>query len=370
MANILQDFWFSEIKRYVRQHIRMCFECLLTKNPRGKRPGLLHPIPLGRRPFETVHIDHVGPFITTRNGNKHILVLVNNFTKFVILFVVKDTTSESFLECTRLFVSVYGLPARVISDQGTCYTSRTFGKFCMDEGIRLVLTSSRHPQANGQVERVHSVVMATLMTQNNRSDEWDVGLPEVQRIIHNSESKVTTRTSFEFLHGYRPRFRLGALRDLSKTSNDWTTLAEIRDTARVQLELSKQKMKTAYDEHRHDNLHYNVGEIVVMRRAPVSTGQSTKLQDRYRGPLVVTEVLPGDVYRVTELSNEKKSRFATTAYLAQLKSWKLFSEGDEETGIEEDGQGNENETEEHIEEVRKSMRERRAPNWTTDYSME
>lgn len=163
----------------------MCFECLLTKNSRGKRPGLLHLIPLGRRQFETVHMDHVGQFITTRNGSKHILVLVDNFTKFVVLFAVKDTSSESLLECTRQFVSVYGLPARFISDRGTCYTSKAFGKFCMDEGIRLVLTSSRHPQVNGHVERVHSVVMTTLITQKNKSDEWDMDLPEVFNFIFN-----------------------------------------------------------------------------------------------------------------------------------------------------------------------------------------
>lgn len=81
MSNILQDFWFSNMKRYVKLHIRSCFECLLTRVPRGKRPGLLHPIPVGKRPFATVHVDHVGPFITAPGGLKYILVLVENLTK-------------------------------------------------------------------------------------------------------------------------------------------------------------------------------------------------------------------------------------------------------------------------------------------------
>jgi len=38
-----------------------------------------------------------------------------------------------------------------------------------------------------------------------------------------------------------------------------------------------------------------------MKRTPMSTGESTKLQELYRGPLVVVEVLAGDVYRVAEL---------------------------------------------------------------------
>lgn len=70
---------------------------------------------------------------------------------------------------------------------------------------------------------------------------------------------------------------------------------------------SSAKAKEAYNSHRHDNIKYNVGEILVMRRAPNSTGESTTLQNRFRGPLVITEVLPGDVYWVVELNNGKQA---------------------------------------------------------------
>lgn len=91
----------------------------------------------------------------------------------------------------------------------------------------LVLASSRHPRANGQVERVHSVVMAALMTEGSEPDGWDQDLPRIQRYLNNSESKVTSRTPFELLHGYRPRFRLGTLRAVSKTADEWTMPEEL-----------------------------------------------------------------------------------------------------------------------------------------------
>jgi len=323
VGNIIQDFWFSGMRRYVKLHVHMCFECLLTKNPRGKRPGYLHPIPIGKRPFETVHVDHVGPFVTTTEGFKYILVMVDNFTNYVSLYAVEDTSAEQLIVQVKRFVDTFGLPGRLITDRGSCYTSGVFEEYCRQQGIRLVWTSSRHPQANGQVERIHSVVMATLRTAGVDSDGWSELLPEVQRLINNSESKSTTKTPFEMLYGYRPRFHLGALRELSTTANDWTPPAEAREEVRARMELSKQKVKAAYDLHRHDNIHYQVGEVVVMKRAASSTGLSRKLQDRYRGPLVITEILPGDVYRVVELCTGRPSRFATTAHVSQLKSWKL-----------------------------------------------
>ncbi|KAF0730143.1 pheromone-processing carboxypeptidase KEX1-like, partial [Aphis craccivora] len=135
-------------------------------------------------------------------------------------------------------------------------------------------------------------------------------LKTIKPFNHNSESKVTTRTPFEMLHGYRPRFHQGVLREMSKTADNWEPPEEIREAVREQLEKKKGKEKARYDRHRHDNTHYTNGEVVVMKRVPTVTGESTKLQDCYRGPLVVIEVLPGDVYRVAELDQTKNSRFA------------------------------------------------------------
>jgi len=59
-------------------HINVNFEGLLTKDPRGKRSGYQHPIPIGKRPFDTVHIDHVGLFATTPDGFNYVLTIVDN----------------------------------------------------------------------------------------------------------------------------------------------------------------------------------------------------------------------------------------------------------------------------------------------------
>ena len=58
-------YYFTGMKRYVGVHIRNCFECLLAKRKTGKVEGGLHPIPPGRRPFDIVNMDHLGPFPTS-----------------------------------------------------------------------------------------------------------------------------------------------------------------------------------------------------------------------------------------------------------------------------------------------------------------
>lgn len=140
-----------------------------------------------------------------------------------------NTEFEPLIKCMQQFMKKYGLPGRLITDHnGTCYTSGAFENFCAVQGIKLVWTSSRHPQANGQVERTHSVVMATLMTMGGVGCEWAKMLPEVQYILNNSETKVTGKTPYEMFHGYRPRFEHGAQLALSATKDDWTLPEELQ----------------------------------------------------------------------------------------------------------------------------------------------
>ncbi|CAI6354078.1 unnamed protein product [Macrosiphum euphorbiae] len=293
---------------------------------------------------------------------------------------VKDTSTNGTIDNLTTLVQMFGLPNRLVTDKGTCFTARKFEEFCEEKGVHHTLTSTRRPQANGQVERTNSIVLSMLVAQVTKEDEWDQWLPVVQMQINNSESKVTQRTTFELLHGYRPRFRLGKTRELSETVDTWTCPNELWEEAREASERSKAKMKEDYDLHRHNNTKYTVGEIVVMTTVPTHTGQSTKLQNKYRGPLTITEVLPGDVYRVAQLQEDEKRRFTTTAHVSQLKSWRLEDEPDEASDTsEEEGRGPNGETsceddadpppehQKNGKEVRRSVRVRKKPTRLDDY---
>jgi len=89
------------------------------------------------------------------------------------------------------------------------------------------------------------VMIATIRTAGVNSTSWAELLHEVQRIINNSESKTTSKTPFEILLGYRLRFHLGALKELSTNINNWTPPAEVREEVRGRMEVTRQKAKAA-----------------------------------------------------------------------------------------------------------------------------
>ena len=62
-----------------------------------------------------------------------------------------------------------------------------------------------------------------------------------------------------------------------------------------------------------------IGDLVYLTVNPVATGDSTKLQLKRRGPLVVLECLPNDTYYVGTINQNKKiRRYTTAADLSQL----------------------------------------------------
>lgn len=323
VAKIREHYWFAGMRRYVKHHIKRCLDCLMIKTQAGKQPGLLHPIPPGDRPFDIIHVDHVGPFVRSTRGNQEILVIIDNLTKYVTINACKNTSAQELVKCMTDFINERGIPRKMISDQGTCYTSQLFERFCEERGIEHINISTRHPQANGQCERVNRTLVPLVAISVERPDskDWDHDIKRIQRDLNAAVNKTTGKCPFELLYGYSPRFNDGALRSLTTEQENYETPVKLQALARKRILDNHKLMKTYYDKSHHDKSKFIVGQIVVMEKPPTHTGESTKLQPKFRGPLVITRVFPGDTYRVQQIVPETGRFYCTTPHVTKLKTW-------------------------------------------------
>ncbi|GBM14552.1 hypothetical protein AVEN_152719-1 [Araneus ventricosus] len=91
------------------------------------------------------------------------------------------------------------------------------------------------------------------------------------------------------------------------------------------------KTNSYYDKSKSGKVSLRKGDIVAVRRKPNTTGESTKTQPRYRGPMVVTEVRPSDTYRISQLEPSKSRPYATIVHVSQLKVWRIWNEDDDDS---------------------------------------
>lgn len=104
-------------------------------------------------------------------------------------------------------------------------------------------------------------------------------------------------------------------------------------------------------------MKYAIGDIVFVKRNPTATGNSTKLQSIFGGPLVIVKVLPGDTYQVKRVNEFNDRGFETTAHVSQLKIWR----GTQDSEVELNSDRNlscdsEIEEDEELIEIRKQRR--------------
>lgn len=79
---ISKSYWFANIRAKAKLHIENCLKCIAYSAKHGKEEGFLHNIPKEEAPFQVIHIDHFGP-VDKGRSNKHILIIIDAFTKYV-----------------------------------------------------------------------------------------------------------------------------------------------------------------------------------------------------------------------------------------------------------------------------------------------
>lgn len=208
---------------------------------------MLHPIPPGTRPFQIINVNHLGPFETSTTKNKYLFVVADNLTKYVLLYPCRTTDAASVIKILTKFCNERGMPDRIISDRGTSFTARSFEKFCTNHGIAHTLNSTRHPQANGQVERANRTILPLLSLTADSHDYWDRRVPEVERMLNTAVNKTTNKTPYEALHGHLPRFQQNALHTLSCTKNERQVPSEVQAEVRQAILKKQEDMKKTYD---------------------------------------------------------------------------------------------------------------------------
>ena len=86
----------------------------------------------------------------------NILVFQDHFTKHMLVYVNPDQTAKTITKFLYGgYISMFGAPARLLSDRGASFTSSIIEELCKILGIKQLQTMPYHPQTNELVERLH-----------------------------------------------------------------------------------------------------------------------------------------------------------------------------------------------------------------------
>ena len=92
-------------------------------------------------------------------------VAIDKFTKWPEVDAVRKVTAQSAIKFLKGLVCRFGVPAWIITDNGTQFTSRAFVQYVHALGSKISFASVAHPRSNGQAERANAEVLHGLKTR-------------------------------------------------------------------------------------------------------------------------------------------------------------------------------------------------------------
>jgi hypothetical protein len=188
---------WPRMRQQIRQFIQQCPLC--QKLSDHKTAHTTQPfVTAAYLPMEVLNIDTIGPLAEDEDGNKHILVLVDCFTRWIELYAIPDTSAKAAAGALFQHVGRFGAPATLRSDQGTQFVNGIISELNALIRTHHDLTVAYSKEENAIVERANKEVMrhlrAIIYDQRVQKNWGKNQLPLVMRIL-NSEVKTNTGLS-------------------------------------------------------------------------------------------------------------------------------------------------------------------------------
>ncbi len=332
LLRLLESVYWPSIRNDVWKYCKECQTCQKYKASTTKAPGQLQSTPVVE-PGYMLGVDIMGPFPRSAKQNEYLLVVVDYFTKWVELFPMR--TAKASLIARILVEEIFtrwGIPAYLVSDRGTQFTSHLLDLLCKQWGVIQKLTTAYHPQTNltERVNRNLKPMIASYVGEQHK--HWDRWLSEFRFAINSAWHESTGFSPAEIALGRKLKGPMErALQKPPDPENPvYPTLDRQKlliDIVRENVERAQVKQKKYYDQ-KHRLCEFQVGDVVWVRTHPLSKaddGFMAKLSPKWKGPAVIKKKLGLVNYRVSFMDDPDSIDSYHVQNLKICHGWDKFS---------------------------------------------
>ncbi|GJR70322.1 putative nucleotidyltransferase, ribonuclease H [Tanacetum coccineum] len=313
------------MKQEVRLFVQQCLICQQQKYQTLSPAGLLQPLPVPTRIWEDISMDFIvglppsGRFDT-------ILVVVDRLRKYAHficlshLFTAKVVASAFCKEIVRL----HGFPRSIVSDRDVVFLSHFWQELFRLTQTKLQLSTSYHPQTDGQIEVINRGLEAYLRCfAHEQPVKWSSYLPWAEYSYNTGYHTSTGTTPFSVVYGREPPSLLPYVMGETKNAELEQQLVDRDDMLKLirhNLHKAQDRMRQQANSKRHD-ISFEVGDYVFLKIQPyrqrsLAKRRYEKLSPCFFGPYRITRKVGPVAYKL-ELPPE--SRIHPIFHVSMLK---------------------------------------------------
>ena len=209
------------------------------------------------------------------------------------------------------FISRFGAPTHLHTDQGRSFESSLIKEICRLMGIVKTRTTPYHPQSDGMIERFNRTLLSMLrMAAVDDETNWDLRIPCLMLAYRTSIHEATKHTPFSLMFGREVQLHIDVMYGLPsgteqpanvplfvKDLRKW--MSEAYERVRSHLSSEQRRYKQLYDV-KVAGKPFTRGSKVWLNNPVVPRGQSRKLHRFWKGPYTVVDVWDNCVYKIKQ----------------------------------------------------------------------
>jgi hypothetical protein len=188
------SYYWAGLNADVLKYVACCDVCQVNKKSKIKK-RVWQKYPITSR-FKTVHVDLVGPLQKSSKGRSYIFTMIDRYSRWMEAVPLANIRAS---DCAQSFYDVwvtrFGVPDVVVSDQGAQFESFIYNDMLSRLGARHVRTTAYHPQTNGKVERSHATIKNILRCLSAHRADWDNVLPSTMMAMRTAINDTGTSPS-------------------------------------------------------------------------------------------------------------------------------------------------------------------------------
>ncbi|GAU47906.1 hypothetical protein TSUD_404660, partial [Trifolium subterraneum] len=305
------------------KHARKCHKCQIYADKMHLPPTSLNVLS-SPWPFSMWGIDMIGRIEPkASNGHRFILVAIDYFTKWVEAASYANVTKQVVVRFIKNHIICrYGVPNRIITDNGTNLNNKMMKDLCDEFKIEHHNSSPYRPQMNGAVEAANKNIKKIVQKMVVTYKDWHEMLPFALHGYRTSVRTSTGATPFSLVYGMEAvlpiEVEIPSMRVLMETElaeAEWcqnrydqlNLIEEKRMAALCHGQLYQRRMKQAFDRKVRPR-EFREGDLVLKKILSFQPDSRGKWTPNYEGPYVVKRAFSGGAMTLATMDGDELPR--------------------------------------------------------------
>lgn len=306
IEGVAREFWWPGLPKDIKQYVLTCETCQREKAPRHKPYGLLQSLRTWKfAPWRSISIDWITGLPQSGPDKFDAVATVTCLVSKMAHFIPCREDDSAFTFAQRFLREIYrihGAPENIVSDRDAKFVSKVWKRFSEILGVELKMSSSFHPQSDGQSEATNAILETLIRCYGNytNSDWWDL-LPLMEVSYNRASTRATGLSPFHVAYGHEPIIDMNVPSDIGvvPTVDLLVEKFKLMETFVMEnLEFSKKQQEKYANTKRLMEPAFNVGDRVWLKPSKLKTIEKKKFRARRMGPFTIIKKISSVAFKL------------------------------------------------------------------------